>query len=297
MSIFPWASSKRRRGGHSPVCLTGTQVESAREAGGFSFGALVDGNHHQLTVVLAGEAEASWQQCSAWESRVGLCDQVVATCGVNVGVFSARPIMSVTFRAATKRQREDVSELVTYVAQVYPELYGAAAAVDLELVPLQAEEIYQWAGVWWPSQHEEDDPVWPPRCATVDNQIGNIQFDSLACVSYECNLDHPDVVEELSATLAELDVADVVRCARWYRPAMDENTTESQSGRRGGMLTVMGPSVQHAEGLATALLDQLSPQVRLKVRRLWARQEMAVVASAGVGVLGWQHTDSQVRAA
>lgn len=295
MKVFPWGSS-RCRGGYSPECLAGTLVESSREAGGFSFGALFDGRHHQLTVVLVGETEASWEQCSAWESRVGLCDQVVATCAVGVGVFSARPMMAVTFTAATKRQREDVSELVTYVAQAYPELYGAAAVVGLELVPLRVEEIDQWARVWWPSDDEEES-VWPPRCRTVDHQIGSIEFDGLACVSYECNLDDPEVGQELGATLSGLDVADVVRFARWYRPAMDEHTAVSQGGRRGGVLTVMGSSVQHAEGLATALLGELSAQVRLKIHRLWARQEMAVVASAGVGVLGWQHTGSQVRAA
>ncbi|KQB84072.1 hypothetical protein Cocul_00868 [Corynebacterium oculi] len=297
MNIFPWVSSRQRRGGYSPACLASTVVESSREAGGFAFGALVDGKRHQLTVMLAGEGEASWGQCDEWESRVGARDQVVATCGVNVGMFSARPLMSVTFRAATKSQREDVSELVTYVAQEYPRVYEAGAAVGLDLVPLSVEDIYQWGGVWWPSSGGEQQLVWPPQCDVVRGQVGGIEIGQVACVSYECNFDSSEVGEEFQGVLSGLDVVDVVRCARWYRPVMDEHPGGVSGGRRGGVLTVMGSSRQHAEGLAAGLLHQLSPQARLRVRRVWGRQEMAVVASAGVGVLGWQHTGSEVKVA
>lgn len=289
--------SSRRGGAYQPVALRGTQLESSREAGGFSFGAVVDRVRGQITVVMIGEQEASVEGLAQWETAVAQVEGVVATCAVNVGMFSAVPLLSVTFTAVTKRQREDATELLTHVARVYPKLYRAAGEAHMPVTPMTREQLLSWAQVWWPGEKEEQEEPWPPENGSIVRHKGAVAIGDLWCVSYEYELGDKGLGQELVGLVGGVDVAGFVRVCRWFRPAMDEAEQSVDAGRRGGIVTVMGDSQQEAEELAGVLLGQLSPQARLRVRRVWARQEMAAVAGAGVGVLGWQHTENEVTTA
>lgn len=293
-----WA--KKAQGFVVPACLVGTELVEGREAGGFRFGAVVDAGRGQLTVLLETDEETSWEAAREWEARLVGIDGLVATCSINVGVFGAAPVLSATFAAVTKRQRSDSSELLTEVARRCEVVYSAAEAAGMTAIPMTREQVLAWGGQWWGLAGV---PEWPPRAVAGETmaEMVAVQADPAEAagdarwvwsVSYEVDLEPEFVDWELAGLFAELDMAGFVRLARVYRPIMDASTQEAAGrGRRAAVLTLFADSPELVEGLAGRLFEELSPQARLWVRRLWYRQQVGLCASAGVGVLGWQHTD------
>ncbi|MDD7586034.1 MAG: hypothetical protein SPK00_01660 [Corynebacterium glucuronolyticum] len=140
-----------------------------------------------------------------------------------------------------------------------------------------SSDIGQWAAAMWANKGEEFPPTLPavvtPLSVVVDGRVtASFQIDLQQDFSRQAWWD-------VWLTLAE--TVDVT-LTRWTRPL------ESRDGvRAGGMLTVADNSVEEVMLIADELIRSVSPEVRLRVRRMRGRQVIGRITSALIGIAPW----------
>lgn len=285
-----------RSGGNIPEIRDLTVAEET-DVRGWTTGLVVDKPHDQVTVNMGLDTpgtvrESAWRE---WEDAIAKMDRMVATCTIDeAGGTATTPRIATTFRAVSKTQRKDISQLVTDVSLRQAELYERAESLELPVRPLDAATVANLAhqgltgapGTW-------DDL----RKVDLNNSIEDLIINDhrrVACFSVD--ISRPEVADQLDGIMEDWeDDSAILRRTRFFRPYVQpEGTGEDMTtgrGRRWAIVTTtgeLGDLSEIADGVLRAAFDS-SPSIALAMRRMRGRQRTGAMAGLGIGVLGFQH--------
>lgn len=265
------------------------RLETVRDLRGFQVGVLISPTHNEASVALhlenpAAATVGAWRQ---WEHDVTEDETVIATC---LSVSASETLLWVTFESTGKLERKDTGEFLTRIARALPAAYDAADALSLSATPLNSDQITKMIAVAVGSGEQD---VFPPVIRQLSEHAGAVATDMQVTASFEIGEITDDSEFFTSVIDAAMAVADdaldlaTVRVGLWSRTAVGRN----ESPRVVAVVSLSCLDGQTVDDLSQALLAELTPKQRLRVRRLWGRQAMATLASLGCGVLGWQQLE------
>ncbi len=255
-------------------------LAESRDSAGFDFGVLVRTTPAaEATVMFRVDSVLSMtdEEILAWEETIAQ-DSSVISCVLTS--TSTGCVMSVSVARESKDERKETDEIITRLAAELPQFYDLEE-VEVVATPLTAAEIESYIA----DALNTSTPLWPElRVEEITNTVTNWEVNGVVAASFDV-LDN----EELDTLLRKLVLTDefagVVRWARVFRPALD---TE-ELGRHSGLLTISAPaSVEQLEQVVDTVLAEMTALQRLRIRRMYARQQTGYLASLGIGVNAWE---------
>lgn len=297
MSIKVMSRSRRKnRSGPSivPRGLQNIEVVEVRDLDGYYVGFLADSRRTQSTMIsrVIDHRAVTTDALAMWEaSLVGMESLLATVATLTVSAERSSWSLSATMQAVGRDERKDTTELATRMATTAPAIYRQASDCGFTARPLSSSEVESFGQFYWSPAHPS---AWPPRASSVDESSGEVTVDGITHVIFEVTCDGDDTaLEELTSIIQNLgpEVDATFQLARVFRPAA--GMEETSSGRRVGLLSISSPADLPDAGtyLAALCLAQLDARARLRVRRLFGRQQLGVSMVLGLGVLGWQHLE------
>lgn len=268
---------------HEPQALTGiakTQLEDARDAAGFMFGAVMREQSGTVVFAVHDAAELSPDALSAWEQTIGSNETVLAT---EFAVGIAQATLAVTVLRNTD---EDDGELLTRLATTIPEWY--MPQVPVEAFPLSSLEIAAHVGQVLGS---DDNAQWP----MLGGEVSVEQRDAVVVGKRAFRVFDAMEDNALDTALQEWCARGYTQTSRWvriFRPAEDMDIDAGVVGRHCGILLVTVPTddLDTLRLVAQEVRMTLPAEHRLRLQPLWARQEAGIAAGIGIGAFAWNAT-------
>ncbi|WP_394277849.1 hypothetical protein [Luteococcus sp.] len=287
----------KRRVPEPSTALHGLQdidIVEVRDLDGHYVGFLADASRAQATMLsrVTDAATVTPDALGMWEaSLVGMESLLATVSTLTVAEDEPSWSLSATMQAVGRDERRDPTELATRLATSAPAIYRQAGDSGFHSRPLSSSEVVSFGQLHWSPLHPAS---WPPRAAIVEEGPSEVTVDGNTHVVFEVTCDGDGTVLEMLASIIQ-DLGPRVdatfRLARVFRPAAGLDKTSS--GRRVGLLTISYEAGRRDTGtyLAALCLAQLDARARLRVRRLFGRQQLGMGMALGLGVLGWQHLE------
>ena len=260
--------------------LEGVTLHSSRDSAGFQFAALLREN--RATVMLGVEGEVTTEEIDAWEVTVAQDETVIAT-EVTAGTSLT---LSVTIQRQGKEEKAEADAVLTHLAKVLPDFYAVEWS-EAVVTPLTDSEIIGVLEARLGMELSEDVAPAALGVDSVVETLRHVELGPQASVAFEVGDDAE--LDRMFRGMALGEMWGVVRWTRIFRPA-DTLADEDEVGRHSGLFVVSVPE-EKSEGLEAVvgeIIGSLTPVQRLRVRRMLARQQGAVVSSLGIGALAWE---------
>lgn len=254
-------------------------LSETRDSAGFSFGALIRTRPAaEATVFFRVDSALSLSDAEimAWEETIAKDPSVVCSA---LTATAQGCLMSVTVARESKEERKEADQILTRLAAQLPELY------DLENVvatPLTAEEIEDYIA----TALDTTSPLWPElRVEEISQTATGWKVNEISAACFDALDD-----EELDTMLRQLVLSDafseVARWTRIFRPAFD--AADEELGRHSGILTISAAvAEEQLELIVDTVMSELTALQRLRLRRMFSRQQTGCLAGLGVGVNAW----------
>lgn len=259
--------------------LERSELASARDSAGFDFAALLRPGTATALLKVDPSAPIDDEMITAWERLVSR-DSSVLACEM---ISSATPHVAITWMREAKAEKKDDSEILTRLATVLPDFYASTAVT---LTPMTKDDvrrlfISECSLVF-------DHNQWPHINAEVEESSSAISVDDLSFASFDV-MDDSGVDDILRRWCSEEGAASA-RFNRIFRPSDTDDP-----GRHCGVLTIFSPGTNHEilERIVDEVLGLLNPVQRLRIRRLYARQNAGLTAGLGIGAFAWNATTTR----
>lgn len=285
MKLLPsWLSGKPKV--KQPAALAGTEVAAIRDTRGFDHGVIIDPKRHQATLLARLDSDfdgESWQQFAA-----SIASDTDLTALARVTGDGAT-IVSATFTATEKKDRKDQSAFLASRAVQADSLMTSATSNGVGLNPLDKQDVIAFAWHIW-----ADAPAgaqWPPVTDDVAESDRDITLvhgrTETIAATFEADIEDAMELDETLRQIAE-SAGDVMRYTQILRPAMPELNDPDVAGRTVGLVTIFGETARDVDEETSGLLDAVSAFGRLRMHRMQQRQQVGLIACAGLGALPWQ---------
>lgn len=265
-------------------------VKTSRDTAGFPFATVLRPDTATVLFEIAGAITT--EEIDTWEISIAEDPEVLATeftvqtgAPNEMGSNHKFMTMSVTLARSSQEERKDDLETVTKLAKQLPDYYALAVA-DGQVTPIDEQRLEDiitgaFAG-------RATDFRWHEREVTsVVERRDSVVIDNKSFAVFEC-LDDRELDEYLREIALQSPDGEI-RWNRIFRPTAEPEDGDAV-GRYSGIVTAFLDS-EDADALETAvvnpLMNNLSALQRLRVRRLWARQQAGVVAGLGIGAFAW----------
>lgn len=285
--------------------LSTLQLEEETDVRGWTTGIVLDKRQHQGTVSFSlsedSEGVITEDQWLSWEDSIARLDRMICTCTIDeAGDYAAPSRSATTFKATSKEQKKNLTELVTDISVRQKELYEKASAQELPLRPIDADELTRTVlsglelgeGSWDDLASMELEETNEYLRVLHDGEV--VQQSSVFTV----DISEPAVAQAVDEVMQDWAGDELLRRTRFFRPyVLPEGTGENLttgSGRRWALITLSGTE---AGDWAFRQVMDANPVIGLQMRRLRGRQRTGVLAGLGIGVLGWQHLAAAQRKA
>lgn len=270
----------RKKPAYKIAELDNLALVGSRDSAGFQFGALVRTKPAaQATVFFHVDSALSLsdEEIMAWEETIALDNSVVCSA---LTATEKGCLMSVTVARESKQERQESDEILTRLAATLPSLYDLDGVVA---TPMLTDEIESYIATALGTTR----PLWPElRVEDMEQTLTDWRVNGITSASFDALDD-----QELDRTLRELVLSDgfagVARWTRVFRPALEAD--DAELGRHSGILTIAAEaSSPQLEMIVDAVMDELSAMQRLRLRRMFSRQQTGCLAGLGVGVNAWE---------
>lgn len=260
--------------------LEGVTLGSSRDSAGFQFAALLREN--LATVMFGVEGEVTSEEIDWWEVTVAQDETVIAT-EVTAGTSVT---LAVTIQRQGKEEKSKADAVLTHLAKVLPDFYAVEWG-EAVVTPLTDSEIISVLEARLGMELSEDVAPVGLDVDSITETLRHVELGPQASVAFEVGDDAE--IDRIFRSMALEEMRGVVRWTRIFRPA-DTLADEDEVGRHSGLFVVSVPEENSAglEAVVSEILGSLTAVQRLRVRRMLARQQGAVVSSLGIGALAWE---------
>ncbi len=270
---------KRKKPAYKIFELDNLTLAESRDSAGFTFGALVRNRpSSQATVFFRVDSAMSLtdEEIMQWEDVLATEPSVVSTA---LTATSTGCLMSVTVARETKDERKDAEQTLTHLAAELPQLYDLDGVIA---TPMTAPEIEAYIA----ASLDTTGPLWPElRVEKIEQTPTTWTVNALSSATFDA-LDDQDLDATLRGLVLADDFAGVARWTRIFRPAVDAD--ENESGRHSGILSISAAvEPEQLEQIVDAVMNALTALQRLRLRRMFSRQQTGCLAGMGIGVNPW----------
>lgn len=285
--MWPFTTKDTEQAGFSSETLRGLTVTSVRDTAGFERGVVLDQRHHQATVISRVDDASNDVTLDTWHAFENLLidDEDVLACSTiaEYGATGNPRLVALTFAATESKEKKDHTELLTTLALHVDRTTQKAESLGIVLWPFSQEEITSYAATVWSA----DDTQWPPQSASGHETARFITTDNTVSVTFEINIDGEEWLEwEVYSLVDDVTEGPMIRCCRVFRPAIVP--VDDVHGRRFVFITITDTSEEAVELQIRDFIAHLTPRARLRVRRFTSRQQVGLLAGAGL-INAWDH--------
>lgn len=286
-----WKKNKNDQTAALPV-LRAMRIDEVRDVAGFPLGLIFNPakSEANMAVKVDEPMSVTVESVADWEASLVGTESLVATCAsTTVRPGGSESVLWATFQSLSPAERKDASEFMTRLALHAGTIYQQADAAGMECIPMTKNQISQWAQTALSPDQEAE---WPSVVREYEETKSSMTIDGIHHVCFEVVCTDPDLLDEAIATATAVghDVPEgSVRIGQWFRPA--ELLGDVAPGRRAAIIDITHPSAETCERMVAVWISLMTPRTRLRVRRMWHRQQVATAAAAGLGILGWQRLE------